>query len=168
MFFGFSHCKQCYIPLLPGIPGVREERPAFRRQTERGCAGCKVNLCSWACMLAWDHQNQCQRREVVLQYAQTQAVGPATEPVPDCQWSLRRPERGRRDAGDHVAMSRPGSSPRRSPTVEGHGGTRGGRTTPRELDSEQYTIGKQISYSFRICFPKIKDVKQLRAKFSQA
>ena len=170
---GFSHCKQCYIPLLPGIPGVREERPAFRRQTERGCAGCKVNLCSWACMLAWDHQNQCQRREVVLllQYAQSHRLrqwGGWGLLQSQCQWSLRRPERGRRDAGDHLAMSRPWSSPRRSPTVEGHGGTRGGRTTPRELDSEQYTIGKQISYSFRICFQKIKDVKRLRAKFSEA
>ena len=107
VFFGFSHCKQCLsvIPLLPGIPGVREERPAFRRQTAWGCAGCKVNLCSWACMLAWDHQNQCQRREVVLQYAQTQAVGPATEPVPvESPATGAGPSRRGRSFGDEPAV----------------------------------------------------------------
>ena len=79
---GYSHCRQCYQPFLPAIPGVQEEQPKWRRQTAWGCAGCKVNLCSWACFLAFDHVHRCQRRGQVVQYARVvpeSVVGPRVE-----------------------------------------------------------------------------------------
>ena len=68
---GYSHCKQCYRPFKPETPDSPEE-PLWRKQTMYGCAGCKVNICSWLCFKAWDHKNQCSRRELVVQYAQVQ------------------------------------------------------------------------------------------------
>ena len=48
-----------------------------------GDAGCKVNLCSWACITAYNHINHQARRELTAQYARTEkVVGPAVERVP--------------------------------------------------------------------------------------
>ena len=79
----FSHCKQCYQPVVPAAPG-REMQPARRVQTAWGCSKCKVNLCSELCFAAFDHINACQRRELVVQYARVvpgSEVGSPTEPV---------------------------------------------------------------------------------------
>ena len=73
------HCKQCYQPLLPATR-ERPEQLSWRRQTAWGCAGCKVNICSWACFVAYDHVHHCSTRGLTVQYARVKdVVGPPTE-----------------------------------------------------------------------------------------
>ena len=100
---GYSHCKQCYQPLLPEAPG-RPEQPGKRKQTIFGCAGCQVNLCTEACFKAFDHINRIPRRSLVVQFARIEPGSEVGSPMEPVQTPPARPTTAQRRQQQRAAL----------------------------------------------------------------